>query len=197
MASRAQKRAKRMRARAHQAEARTSRPYTSPSFHKSDPPRYGDSLKRRLQLQSFCDRLGFTPTREQIDFMITLVEKGEATSSEVADKLVAERWRQIHGQHTVVEVPPLVADDIISPNGYVKVDGLATAEMHESAASVTDEQIANATYHPEPGEWDELVATAKRRKRGIARFAEAQGFRLVDETMPKSRHTERESWIKA
>lgn len=53
-------------------------------------------------------------------------------------------------------------------------------------------QKAIEPLHPTDQQWDEITATAKRRKRGIKKFAAAAGFQLLDDHDPK----QRTSWVR-
>lgn len=55
----------------------------------------------------------------------------------------------------------------------------------------TSSVVETQDRHPTTEQWDEMIAAAKRRKRKIDRFAEAQGFKLVGDD-----NRERTSWMK-
>lgn len=168
------------------------------SWHRGDPPRHGAQSKRQQQMMSLLDRLGFEPTNEQTGMLVKLHDEGKVTKDDIVEALLTRRQQQMVYEHAVNEAVAKTLDQIEHvPTGQ----GTATEWENGSRVEILDpetwedaKQILPATMagHPTPTEWDELVATAKRRKRGITRFAEAQGYELVEGGDAKVR----ESWVK-
>lgn len=81
---------------------------------------------------------------------------------------------------------------IVKPEGMAVIHGPETIiPAGDMAKLVSDDLIV--TDRPSEQEWEEILAHAKRRKRGISWAAQRAGFDLI-EGMDKS---ERESWLKS
>lgn len=206
-----QKRAKRMRRKAHQKV--TSEGVRRESFaggttvevprgpkpnkrsgHKRDPMKHGERLDAQGINMRALREIGVedpTPSnaREFAKLVRTCggdIERAKRKLRADLDKVYKERAAEIaqlnadatdHGFTAVdkatgqrVDPASITSQDVIDEHGYVKIDMLATP--------------------PTPDVWDELVATAKRRKRGVKTFAEKAGFALIKDQDPKVR----ESW---
>lgn len=179
MATREDKRRRRMRRKAHAdridrtievggqpVDVKKPRRAT-PSYHKPLP---GQNLtqRQRQQLQAVGRDVHGELIPIDIGFNGSKIEISTGTV------------RQMSGPHA----PTFHADEVELMNkdvwdassqlvdGFVSVDALATEAM----------------LHPSESEWDLLVGAAKQRKRGIAKFATKAGYELIDNVSdPKDR----------
>lgn len=92
--------------------------------------------------------------------------------------------------------------DVVNSQGFVKLDVLHTGKT-SSTVDVPDESElyvdtegryadVDGPDMPTSQQWDELVAEAKKRKRGIRRTAEKAGWKLTDDELDGK---SREDWV--
>lgn len=58
-------------------------PTPTPGFRRTNPYEHGEELRRREQVVSFCARIGFEPTDEQIKMMSDLLKQGRLTEQAI------------------------------------------------------------------------------------------------------------------
>lgn len=181
MSTRAQKRAKRMRARAEQATHRgrqkqvtfadgteltiTGGPKHAPGYRKSDPPKHGDRLDARGVIDKHLAELGLTdpPAETRREF----ARLAKATGSPVVAKQVLESNLEQAKQRAATK---LRGD----------AQSARQAEVHQVVVHHAD--------HPKDEEWEEIVSAAKAKRKGPKGYTiagKAAGFVLAQDADPK------------
>lgn len=220
--TRKQKRAQRMRRLQHQQQTSQgvrNDPYTTPegvemtiavprgprrrdeSFHAADKPLMGLKMDAHEATTRALAEIGlYDPSpgvRRQFSRLVkSLGTYGQAKSA-LAYEMQVQRQKEIaaqtkpdprnerhFGRRPIGSAVLPQAQPEPEPQGQ----GQREIVVHDTGRSAQ-----GVLHHPTEQQWEGLVALAKKRKRGIAKFVTSQGFKLAaDELDPKNR----ESWVK-
>lgn len=174
-------------------------PRPTKSYHRSDPYKHGQSLREAEQIVSFCDRIGFKPTEEQVETMRTLMREGRLTEKAVL--AIFDPWERVRQAALEVDPTGTKSSHIEIVNG---VTNYATSAPHAPVVHADEVELLEkdrlfdtAAGCPPEDQWAVLNMMAKRRRRGKKGWVSvltANGYMLDPaDADPK----QRESWVRA